>query len=180
MSTEPPSQRIQLRLQQVSQLFNSLDPSPFRERDLDPNAEDYIVQWARELPRNSEIAIFIQLPEEEAQRARQMHLEQALRNYFADRTRAASRALSELFLNGRRFLAIGIPILIICLVTSQLVRSYLGSGPLSQVLEESLLILGWVANWRPLETFLYDWSPIRARRALYRRLTTARVTIEPS
>ena len=30
------------------------------------------------------------------------------------------------------------------------------------VARESLLIGGWVAMWRPLEVFLYDWWPIRA------------------
>ena len=49
-----------------------------------------------------------------------------------------------------------------------------GAGPLTQLLGESLLILGWVANWRPLEIFLYDWAPIVRRRALYRRLAGAR------
>ena len=38
-----------------------------------------------------------------------------------------------------------------------------------------LLILGWVANWKPLETFLYDWWPIRRRLRLYRRLQKAPV-----
>jgi len=28
-------------------LFNAMDPAPFRERDLDPNAEEYIVGWGR-------------------------------------------------------------------------------------------------------------------------------------
>ena len=31
-----------------------------------------------------------------------------------------------------------------------------------EVFREGLLIVGWVAMWRPLEVFLYDWWPIRA------------------
>jgi hypothetical protein len=37
---------IEVRIHEVSQIFNSLDPSPFTERDL---AEAYIVGWAREV-----------------------------------------------------------------------------------------------------------------------------------
>jgi WD40 repeat protein len=33
---------IQIKVDEVSQLFNTLDPFPFRERDLDKNAEDFI------------------------------------------------------------------------------------------------------------------------------------------
>ena len=34
----------------------------------------------------------------------------------------------------------------------------------TQVVEESLLIFGWVANWRPIEIFLYEWWPVVRRR----------------
>ena len=39
-----------INLNRLSQLFNSLDPSPFHERDLDQDAEDYIVGSAKRLP----------------------------------------------------------------------------------------------------------------------------------
>lgn len=39
--------RIELRLRHVNQLFNSLDPAPFYEQDLDTDAEEFIVGWAR-------------------------------------------------------------------------------------------------------------------------------------
>jgi hypothetical protein len=47
------------------------------------------------------------------------------------------------------------------------------------MIEESFLILGWVANWRPLEIFLYDWWPITRRRDLYQRLSKAIVEARP-
>ena len=40
---------IELRVNKVAQLFHTLDPFPFRERDLDKEAEEFIVGWAREL-----------------------------------------------------------------------------------------------------------------------------------
>jgi hypothetical protein len=62
-------------------------------------------------------------------------------------------------------------------MASQLLRRYLGGSPLASVLQESLVILGWVANWKPLETFLYDWWPLARRRNLYRCLAAATVEI---
>ena len=47
----------------------------------------------------------------------------------------------------------------------------------SRFLEEGLIIVGWVANWKPLEIFLYDWWPLARRRNLYRRLAAAKVTV---
>jgi hypothetical protein len=54
-----------------------------------------------------------------------------------------------------------------------------GSDPIGRVIEESLLIFGWVANWRPIEVFLYDWWPIVRRRNLYQRLSAAHVKLRP-
>ena len=34
---------IELELHDMMQLFDSMDPSPFREKDLDPDAEEFIV-----------------------------------------------------------------------------------------------------------------------------------------
>jgi len=36
----PPVHRIELRLREIEQLFNSMDPTPFHHKDLDPDAEE--------------------------------------------------------------------------------------------------------------------------------------------
>ena len=46
------------------------------------------------------------------------------------------------------------------------------------MLREGLVIGGWVAMWRPLEVFLYDWWPIRAEIRLFDRLSEMPVRIE--
>ena len=35
----------------------------------------------------------------------------------------------------------------------------LKSSRVGEILRGSLTIGGWVSMWRPLEIFLYDWSP---------------------
>ena len=48
---------------------------------------------------------------------------------------------------------------------------------MGEVLRESLVIGGWVAMWRPMEIFLYDWWPIRANARLADRLSAMSVRI---
>ena len=50
-----PAAAIEIRLSRAQQLFNSLDPSPFHERDLDQDAEEYIVDSADESTTTSPI-----------------------------------------------------------------------------------------------------------------------------
>jgi hypothetical protein len=168
---------IQIRVREVGQLFNSFDPSPFLEKDLDQEAEDYIVSWAREEPKQAPLTILVHVPKKEIPRPEAEELGQALNNYFAYRADMASRELKELFRYGRAALSIGIPVLFICLFFSQLIPRWLGAGPVSQLLEESLILLGWVSNWEPLEISLYQWWPILRKRNLYRRLAAATVKL---
>jgi hypothetical protein len=180
MTTDAREDVIELRVDDIAQLFHTLDPFPFRERDLDREAEDYIVGWARELPsRRRPIKIVVHFPNTEVQVRTASELREALGRYFADRAQATQRDINELFRVGRRSLAIGVVILVTCLLSAHFVVGVLFEDPFRRLAEESLLILGWVANWRPLEIFLYDWWPLVRRRDLYRRLATAPVETRP-
>ena len=57
----PASQQgiIEIHLREVSQLFDSLDPTPFHERDLNPIVEKFIVDSAKELPSKGACALVI-------------------------------------------------------------------------------------------------------------------------
>jgi hypothetical protein len=179
MATENAEHLIEIRVDRLAQLFHTLDPFPFREKDLDQDAEEYIVSWARELPDKRPVRIAVHIPDGDASAAHFKELNEAFHRYFAGRAVAAQHDLNELFRVGRRSLAIGIPILVACFILARFAAGSLSEYPVQRLVEESLLILGWVANWRPLEIFLYDWWPLARRRDLYRRLAAAAVELRP-
>ena len=55
----------------------------------------------------------------------------------------------------------------------------LGSGAASEIIGEGMLIIGWVAMWRPLEIFLYEWVPMRRRCRILAKLSTMPVIVQP-
>ncbi len=183
MSTEPAATRglstIELKVEKVSQLFDTLDPFPFRERDLDREAEEYIVGWARELPRKQNIRIVLHLPQQEAQSEHAKDLAKAFRTFFLYRADVLSNELRELFRVGRFSLAIGLAVLAICVFAGGAVSSAFHQSEVARFIDEGLVILGWVANWRPIEIFLYEWWPLVRRRSLYRRLAAASLELAP-
>jgi hypothetical protein len=67
-------------------------------------------------------------------------------------------------------------VLAACLFSAHFLAGYFFQPPLKDLIEESLLILGWVVNWRPIEIFIYEWWPIVRKRNLYRRLAAAKWT----
>jgi len=176
--TNAPIALIEIRVDEITQLFNTLDPVPFHERDMDQDAEEFIVGWARELPRNRPLRLVIHLPKQETQGERAAKLEDALARYFSYRADMVSRDLGEMFRIGRLSLAIGLSVLAVCTLARALLRGSVLESELGGYFSEGLLILGWVANWRPIEIFLYSWWPLARTRNLYRRLAAAEVVLE--
>jgi hypothetical protein len=168
-----------VRVHEVGQLFNSLDPSPFTERDLDDDAEAYIVGWAREVDVQGPFRIVVHLPASEVGKARERDLGSAIGHYFVYRVGMLERDLSDLFRVGWRSVAIGMIVLAVCIGLSQIVRTALPEWTAPQLLAEGIMIFGWVANWRPAEILLYDVWAARRRLDLYRRLADARVELKP-
>lgn len=166
---------ITLRLRELTQLFNSMDPSPFVERDLDADAEEFITSWARELPANRDLELVIQLAVPASQ-DRLAGVEDAVRRYFSTRTTIKRLEFSQLMRRGRLSLSVGIIFLVSCLLLAQLVAQA-RSGSAANILVEGLTICGWVAMWRPLEVYLYDWWPLLEERRRLDRLAKIRVRI---
>jgi hypothetical protein len=88
----------------------------------------------------------------------------------------AKRNLRLLLLEGCTSLLIGIGFLALCLLGADLL-AVLATNTFLRMLKESLLIGGWVAMWRPMQIFLYDWWPIVRKRSIYHNLGHAKVHV---
>lgn len=168
---------LELRLGEVRQLFDSMDPAPFRERDLDPKAADYIVGWAEETPKRQPLAMVLHTQRQPSAAGDRALLGEAVREYFKGRAVAKRRELSRLFRVGRISLAIGLGFLGAAISAGEALGSLFAKDSFAYLLRESLVIGGWVALWRPLEIFLYDWWPLRAQAQLYDRLGAIEVSL---
>lgn len=167
---------IEINVNRLSQLFNSFDPSPFHERDLDNDAEEYIVSSAEEASHHRPLALVIHLPSDQLPEPGKPDLADAIHHYFAYRLEIERRRLRLLFHNGRIALAIGLTFLFFCVLLRGLISS-LARGTLSDIVGEGMLIIGWVAMWRPLEIFLYDWVPVRRRCRTFAALSQIQVDV---
>jgi hypothetical protein len=167
---------IELRLETVQQLFDTRDPSPFRSRDLEDAAAEYIVEAAEELPEEARPKLVLHLPAGEVVEGRRIDVEGAIQTFFAWRAQVAARQLRDLLRNGRLALLVGLAFLALCLGLNVAVR-FADLGWTGDVFEEGLIIVGWVALWRPAEIFLFDWWPLRRRRRFLERLAAMPVEL---
>ena len=168
---------IEVGLSDLRQIFNSLDPSPFHEKDLDDGAVEFIVSGAKEFAGDQPLALLIHLDKPSVLPNAADTVRDAVHAYFARRMELSRRSLGQLFRIGRTSLLIGMVFLALCLIVGDWAVRRSPDSRLPAVVRESLLIGGWVAMWRPLQIFLYDWWPIRNEKRIYERLSRMLVRI---
>jgi hypothetical protein len=168
---------IEVHVGELRQLFDAIDPSPFRDRDLDPKAEEFIVGWAKDLPRDASLALVVDLDREAGLPDEAAVLRDAIHEFFRHREQTYWQRLRELFRVGRTSLVIGLVALAGAIALGDFLATLMKGSRIGEILRESLTIGGWVSMWRPLEVFLYDWWPIRNEARLSNRLAAMPVRI---
>src|SRR6266852_2411214 len=176
-SIPPKCAVIEVHVVELKQLFDAIDPSPFRDRDLDPKAEEFILGWAKDLPRESSLALVVNLDREAGLPDEAAVLRDAIHEFFRHRAETQRQRLRELLRVGRTSLVIGLVALAAAIGLGDFLATLLRGSRVGEVVRESLTIGGWVSMWRPLEVFLYDWWPIRNEARLSDRLSAMPVCI---
>ena len=152
-----------------------MDPSPFHEKDLDHDAEEFITSWMQEYPLRDPVSLVVHVNQirDDAQQL----VETGVHNYFAYRTKLNRMEFHRLLKQGRISLVIGLAFLALCLLASELLLRQ-GTSPFLTVLRTSLTIGGWVAMWRPMQIFLYDWWPIRRNGEILAKMSRMPVEVK--
>ena len=168
--------QIEVRIRELAQLFNVMDPSPFHEKELDVDAEEFIVGWAQELPEGGPISLLVHLERVPADSDPQALIAEAIQHYFEYKAEVTRRRLAHLTREGWQDLLRGILFLGVCVFLAHLLVVF--QSMFMSIFRESLLIPGWVAMWRPMELFLYERWPLQNQRMLYHKLAAMPVTVK--
>lgn len=166
----PGIHHIELSLREVAQLFNTMDPSPFHEKDLDHDAEEFIVSWAQEFHRDEPVDLVLHLENFPEGRDVARDVQEAVHHYFDYRARLNRMEFTRLMKQGRISLLVGVGFLVACFGVIE-VFALKGPGAFQKFAAEGLTIAGWVAMWKPMEIYLYDWWPLRRRGQIFEKLS---------
>jgi hypothetical protein len=164
---------VRIHIHELAQLYNSLDPSPFWDRDLDRDAAEFIEGEFRERLWADTWHLIVHVRTGDADVPT---LQNALESYYDRLATSASRELKEHFRSARLGLLAGLALFGIFMGTRVLLRATAPAMPTA--VDEGLIILAWLTLWRPAETLAYEWLPLYRRRQLYQRLRAVRVSVQ--
>ncbi len=169
------SAEIILDLQSVDDmLLKKTGPLNCR-RILNDATEEFIVEEASKLPRSKPFSFTVRVPLHETKRANEIVF--AIHKHFAYCRRKSKAKVKNTLLTGWRSLAIGFVFLLLAYFLVEVLRPYFSEGSLAITVRELLIILAWVALWRPAELLLYDWYPFLKDTTLFRRLEQSTVEV---
>jgi hypothetical protein len=164
---------IEIQLNSLPQLFDSLDPAPFRDKTLDRDAEAYLIESVDELPSNEAVQLRICGPE--SLRGNLPELTTAIHAHFRRAHEHIEWRLRRQMRIGRIALLIGLLVLAVTLVARHLLHGFGTSS--ADILGEGLLIVGWVGLWRPAEILLFERLESHSERKVLERLSTIPVEL---
>src|ERR1035438_10496964 len=147
---------ISVKLRDMNQLFNSMDPSPFIEKDLDDDAEEFIVSWAQEFSAKAPLKLRIYLEQWPSEDPKEL-IRTAVRNHFVHRAQITDLEFKRLMRQGRTSLFIGLLFLAACLLLSKMLLGHSGGtwAPVDRVLFRSITDLEFKRLMRQGRTSLF-------------------------
>jgi len=163
-------QHIDIKIRKVGQLFNSFDPSPFLEKDLDDDAFEYIVSSVSEHPLKTKQKIILHIPANQRAKLSEVEIRRAIHNFFEYKKVLAERSIKLKLKEGQLSFVVGITFLVICLGVGEYIQS-LATNAFTYIAYEGLLIGGWVAMWKPISDILYEWWPIWKEKRIYHKIS---------
>ncbi|MCX5744724.1 MAG: hypothetical protein NT062_19730 [Proteobacteria bacterium] len=163
---------IDVSVGSLQQLFDNRDPAPFRERDLDPALAEYLVDASEDLFKQASfrVVFWLSMPCPPGE------IEEAVRAHFTDAIARIRRTRRLRRRTGQVAFLLAIVLVVALLSFSQFVAT-LVPGTLGAGLKEGLVISSWVVMWRPVETIVYDWIPVRHERQVAEKLLAAPIDV---
>ena len=125
-----------------------------------------------EIPKGEPIKIVLQGSFRESDLKAKEDFVEAFHQFFHHEVWAIENELKQLLRLGRTSLFFGMTFLIICVV---LATQFIGDGPFQNVFREGLVIMGWVAIWRPINILLYEWWPHLGKRKVNKFLSKVKI-----
>ena len=171
---------IEIDLSSVKQLFNSFDPAPFYEKELDADAENYIVDMVDDFPLKTPFRLVIYLHGASPTGDDALTITRAVHTHFRYLMMEQDLKFRTKFRYGRWSLLVGLVFVAIAMIARQAVYASLGSDHLvSQIIADSLLIIGWAAMWEPVTVILYELWPIIQKKKTYEKISRMEIEIHP-
>jgi hypothetical protein len=166
---------IILKLENVDQMLIVPRDVFYGKRMLNHNVEEFLIEESEKHPYRTAIYLKVYLHPNPLDKSGE--IETAIHQHFAYRKNKSLKQLSRTLQLGWRSLLIAILFLSLLVSFTLIVIRQMPEGGLSIIFREILIILGWVALWRPADLLLYEWRQFKRDANLFERLEGCKIEV---
>jgi hypothetical protein len=163
-----------IRVSSVDDLLDPYSVEPLERRPLRDEVRDLILSAWIDTREERPSHLLVQMPADQRRPDLDRRLSEAIRNDL-EATYEESGRLRTFTQSERHEAWIGIGLLVVCLTLAGAIDHFVNEEGLLDGISQGIVVLGWVALWRPAERYVRAVSR-RLNRGRYREL--ARVPIE--
>ncbi len=157
---------IDVQIDHYNDLFNYLDPSPLRRRDLDQDFIAYLEEASLEIPLKFPLELDIHCAFSEELKEREDRIRQGLYTYFEAILLQRDRRIFLLIRTSLLYLVIGGALLLFSYFLSRRLEENYFNG----ILIEGSNIGGWVFAWEALDILAFKTAQLRREKKRILRL----------
>ena len=133
-----------------------------------------------DVPVPSEFRLIVRLPEQalrEVEPYMRTSVDLTLKGYFLAREKRIAERLHEHFQDAWKMFGFGFAFMLAC----TLLRTYLAPEEVHSLMSsfrEGLLVIGWVALWKPVEELLFNWWTLKRELVSWHKLSKMEMKVE--
>ena len=167
-----------LKLDNIKHLFKDPEFDLFVPQADFSSGIERIVNQLKPTPLTDKVRTTISLPDHQLSENLEKLIVDALQHYCNNKIEKISNDIASLRGQGIRALQRGLLFLAVCLIISTLFDriEYL-PVLVHRFLNEGFLIAGWVGLWYPIELLLYEWSPLKRQKKIYRMIKDMEIKV---
>ena len=165
---------MNIAIEKYADVFNKLDPAPFRKRDLDQDLLDFLENCSSDIPLKYGITLHFRVLNEMRDFEKEEKIRQGLRTYFSFVRNLLQRKLRR----SHKKIILDVVASLILLSFSLSLPTILSDSVVFTTLVEILNIGGWVFLWEAISTFSFRNRDIQNQYKHYKRLNKAQIIFE--
>jgi hypothetical protein len=160
---------LAITTEKYADIFNELDPAPFKRRDINHDLRVYLEDSSSDIPLTLKVILQFNLSNETADHQKEQRIISGLRTYFFFVENQLIREIHKSYQRGAIYVAIAFLLLLI----SFTLNSVSSPDIVFTTLVEGINIGGWVFLWEAISTFAFKKRDVRNRKKHYERFTAA-------
>ncbi|MCX6972082.1 MAG: hypothetical protein NTV93_18300 [Verrucomicrobia bacterium] len=170
-----PQETLSIQVRSVEEMLHA--ESPVISSRLHPDVSEALWNAIRQVNPRAGFRFEIIVPAPDL--SREGDVREAVQKHFHSEVAAFSEGIREIVWNGWASARIGGSLALFLLLISEGLL-LLNERMLPEFLSRGLVIVAWVALWRPAELLVYEHLPLRKQRMLARKAAEAHVVLRPA